>query len=291
MKTLSTIVLGVFSSAAVFAQAPPPKPEFEVASVRPAQQDGAEKTTVGIHLDGSQVRIASFSLRELVSMAYRVQRYQVTGPDWTGSDHYNVSATLPAGSTSQQMPEMMQALLGDRFQLKMHREKKDLPVYALVVGKPPLKLQESAPTDDTGEPKGVVNVSGAGSAAGVSVDLGKGSYYTFANNKFEVKKVRMNTLATVLERYLDRPVVNLTDLEGAYDLTLNVTEEDYRVLLVRAAVNSGITLPPQALRLLDTGSPVSLFDAVQQLGLKLDARKSPLDMLVIDQASKTPTEN
>ena len=291
MKSRNLFISGVLASAALFGQAPSPKLEFDVASVRPAQQDGPEKTTVGIHLDGSQVRIASFSLRELVSMAYRVQRYQVTGPDWTGSDHYNVSATLPAGSTSQQMPEMMQALLADRFQLKMHREKKDLPVYALVMGKPPLKLQESAPTDDSGEPKDVVNVSGAGSAAGVSVDLGKGSYYTFANNKFEVKRVRMNTLATLLERYLDRPVVNQTDLDETYDLTLPVTEEDYRVLLIRAAVNSGITLPPQALRLLDSGSPVSLFDAMQQLGLKLDARKAPLDLVVIDQALKTPTEN
>jgi uncharacterized protein (TIGR03435 family) len=291
MKLRNPVLLVVFASGVLFGQSAAPKLEFEVTSVRPAQQDAPEKTAIGIHLDGSQVHIASFSLRELVAMAYRVQRYQVTGPDWTASEHFNVSATLPAGSTSQQMPEMMQALLADRFQLKMHREKKDLPVYALVMGKPPLKLQESAPATDTGEPKGVVNVSAAGSAAGVSVDLGKGSYYTFANNKFEVKKVRMDTLAVLLERYLDRPVVNLTDLTGTYDLTLPVTDEDYRMLLVRAAVSAGITLPPQALRLLDNGTPVSLFDSVQQLGLKLDARKAPMDMLVIDQALKTPTEN
>lgn len=101
----------------------------------------------------------------------------------------------------------------------------------------------------------------------------------------------MDSLATVLERFMDRPVVNLTDLQGTYDLTLNVTGEDYRIMMVRAAVNSGITLPPRALRLLDAGAPISLFDAVQQLGLKLDARKALRDLVVIDEALKTPTDN
>ena len=291
MKPLSAIALGVLSSAAVLGQAPPPKLEFEVASVRPAPPNGQERVDIGVHLDGAQVRITSFSIRDFVGLAYRVKPYQITGPDWTASDRFNLSATLPAGSASSQIPEMVQTLLADRFQLKLHREKKDLPVYALVVGKPPLKLQENASAPDTGEPKGVVNVSGSGSAAGVSIDLGHGSYYTFANNKFEAKKINMETMATMLERYLDRPVVNLTELKGNYDFTLNLTEEDYRILLIRAAVNSGVTLPPQALRVLDSGSPASLFDAVQQLGLKLDARKAPLDMLVIDQVLKTPTEN
>ena len=290
MKMPSTMLLGVFLPALCFGQEPPAKLEFEVASIRPAQPTGQERVDIGVHLDGSQARIASFSIQDLVGMAYRVKRYQVTGPDWTSSERFNLSATLPAGSTTSQIPEMLQALLADRFQLKMHREKKDLPVYALVMGKPPLKLQESASSEPT-EPKGVVSVTASGSAAGVSVNLGNGSYYTFGNNKFEVKKVRMETLANLLERYMDRPVINSTELPGAYDLTLNVTEEDYRILLIRAAVNSGVTLPPQALRLLDSGSPASLFDAIQQLGLKLDARKAPLDMLVIDDARKSPTDN
>ncbi len=291
MKTRSPLVLGVLTSAVLFGQAASSKLEFEVASVRPAQPNGPERVAVGVHLDGSQVRIASFSMRDFVALAYRVKLNQVTGPEWTASDRYNVNATLPAGSTSSQIPEMVQSFLAERFQLKVHREKKDMPVYALVLGKPPLKLQEAAPSADDPDPKGVVNVSGGGSAAGVSVDLGHGASYTFANNKFEARRVRMDTLATILERFMDRPVVNLTDLKGTYDLTLPVTEEDYRILLVRAAVNSGVNLPPQALRLLDAGSPVSLFDAVQQLGLKLDARKAPLDLVVIDDALKTPTEN
>lgn len=291
MKLRNSVVLGVLASAVLWGQTAPSKLEFEVASVRPAEPNPPERVAVGVHLDGSQVRIAAFSMRDFVALAYRVKLNQVTGPDWTASERYNLNATLPAGGTSSQIPEMVQAVLADRFHLKMHEEKKDLPVYALVLGRPPLRLQEDAPTSEDPDPKGAVNVSGGGSAAGVSVELGHGAYYTFANNKFEAKKVRMETLATILERFMDRPVVNLTELKGTYDLTLPVTEEDYRILLVRAAVNSGVNLPPQALRLLDAGSPASLFDAVQQLGLKLDARKAPLDMVVIDDALKTPTEN
>lgn len=290
MNTLAPVVFAALTTAAMFGQTPV-KVEFEVASVRPAQPSGPERVDIGVHLDGAQVRIASFSVRDFLGMAYRVKPYQVSGPDWTASDRFNLSATLPAGSTPSQIPEMVQSFLADRFQLKMHREKKDLPVYALILGKPPLKLTENPADSDAAQPKGVVNVTGSGGAAGVSVNLGEGSYYTFANNKFEARKINMETLAAMLERYLDRPVVNLTELKGKYDFTLNLTEDDYRILLIRAAVNSGVTLPPQALRVLDAGAPASLFDAVQQLGLKLDARKAPLDMLVIDQSLKTPTEN
>lgn len=224
-------------------------------------------------------------------MAYRVKAYQVNGPDWMATERFDVSAKLPAGTTAAQIPEMLQAFLVDRFQLKMHRDKKDLPVYAVIIGKAPLRLKESPPDSAAGESRGTVNVAATGSAAGVSANLGNGSYYTFANNKFEAGKISMDNLAGLLERFVDRPIVNLTELKGNYDFTLNLTPEDYQAMLIRAAVNSGVVLPPQALRLLDAGSAGSLFDAVQQLGLKLDARKAPLDILIIDQVLKAPTEN
>jgi uncharacterized protein (TIGR03435 family) len=123
------------------------------------------------------------------------------------------------------------------------------------------------------------------------VDLGNGSYYTFNNGKFEVKKVSMDMLARQLERYVDRPILDMTDLKGIYDLTFAVTTEDYQTMLIHAAVNAGMMLPPQVLQLLDNSSIGSLMDGLQQLGLKMDARKAPLDVLVIDQLSKTPTEN
>ena len=173
--------------------------------------------------------------------------------------------------------------------MKLHREKKELPVYALIVGRPPLKLIEVPDTPPDGPSATIVGASGGG--AGVSVDLGHGASYTFANNKFEAKKFTMDMLASQLERYLDRPIVNLTGLKGVYDVTLEVTQEDYQAMLIRVAARAGMVLPPQVLRLAEDNTPASLLDAFQQSGLKLDARKAPLDVLLIDQGRKTPTDN
>ena len=288
---MKTILLATICAGFVFAQAPA-NPKFEVASIRPSQPMGTERVDIGVHVDGAQLRYVAIPMRDYIARAYRMKLYQVTGPDWLTTERFDLNAKLPEGSTPDQIPEMLQSLLEERFQIKLHREKKELPVYALIIGKPPLKIQESAP-DASGDaaPKATTTVTASGSAAGVSVDLGHGSYYTFNNGNFEIKKVDMDMLARQLERYVDRPILDMTDLKGKYDLTIAVTPEDYQTMLVRAAVNAGMLLPPQALRLLDSGSIASLLDGLQQLGLKMDARKAPLDVLVIDQLSKTPTAN
>lgn len=292
MRPLNSALALCVSGLALWAQAPAGKLEFEVASVRPsAPQSADNRVAVGLHMDGLQVRINSFTFKDYIALAYRVQAYQITGPDWMGSERFDVNAKLPAGGTTAQIPEMMQALLTDRFQLKFHRDKKDLPVYAVSVGKPPLRLTEVAPTPQD-EPNGpAVNVSGSGGANGVSVDLGRGSSYTFANNKFEGKKLTMDLLCRMLERYVDRPVVNQTDLSGYYDITLELTPEDYQAMLIRAGINSGVVLPPQVVRLAEGNSAASLLDAAQKVGLKIEAKKAPLDQIVVDQVLKTPTAN
>ena len=291
MHTVRASALTVFAAVSVFAQAPPPRVEFEVASVRHSAETKPEQASIGLHMDGSQVRIAYFVMRDYIAMAYAVRSSLVSGPDWIATERFDLNAKLPAGASAAQIPEMLQAVLADRFQLKIHREKKDVPVYALVPGKGPLKLKESAPDTGSNEPKGAVNVAASGSAAGVSANLGNGSYYTFGNDKFEAGKMTMDALVRMLSAYVNRPILDLTGLKGTYDLTLNIAPEDYQAMLIRAAVNNGVVLPPQALRLLDDNAPASLLDAIQQVGLKLDARKSPLDTVVIDQISKTPAEN
>jgi len=284
------VLLIALSATAAFAQNPP-RPEFEVATIRPSAQGIQEGATAGVRIDGAQVRCAALTLKDYIGMAYRIKLYQVSGPDWIGSDRFDISATIPAGVPAAQMPEMMQRLLEDRFQVKIHHEKKDFPVYALEVAKGGLKAQESAPDPSATDAKAPLTIAGSGSAQGISVNLGRGSSYSFANNKFEANRVDMPTLAEVLERFVDRPIVDMTDLTGHYDFALPVTDEDYRVMLIHAGVNAGVTLPPQALRLLDGASTPSLFDALQRVGLKLDARKAPLDVVVIDEVRKTPTEN
>jgi uncharacterized protein (TIGR03435 family) len=95
----------------------------------------------------------------------------------------------------------------------------------------------------------------------------------------------------MLARFLDQPVLDMTELKGKYNFTLNLSEEDYRVMMIRAAVSSGYQLPPQALALLEGATDQSLYAALRAEGLSLEKRKAPLEVLVIDHALKTPTEN
>jgi uncharacterized protein (TIGR03435 family) len=298
MKANRGAILAILASGAVFGQTLPARPEFEVASIKPSARPGAEQVHVGVQIDGAQVHFSYLSLMDYIQMAYRVKAHQVVGPDWLASERFEIAATLPAGAAREQVAEMMQALLADRFQLKMHRDSKEFPVYALVVGKGGLKMKESPADADTadgsdanGGGRGAVNVSATGGRGGVSVNLGNGSYYSFANNRFEAKKLTMAALADSLTRYLDRPVVDLTELKGNYDFVLEVSPEDYRAMLIRSAIAAGVVLPPEALRALEGVADNSLFTAVQALGLKLEQRKAPLEVLMIDHMEKAPTAN
>jgi uncharacterized protein (TIGR03435 family) len=101
----------------------------------------------------------------------------------------------------------------------------------------------------------------------------------------------MAQVASNLERFAGRPIIDMTGLKGRYDFTINFTPEDYRAMLIRSAVAAGVSLPPQALSALEGASDSALGDAFEQVGLKLDARKAPLDVLVVDSAAKTPIAN
>jgi uncharacterized protein (TIGR03435 family) len=222
-------------------------------------------------------------------MAYRVKDYQIEGPESISSERYDIAATLPAGATRAQVPEMIKNLLADRFHLKLHHESKEFPVYALVQGKGPLKIKES-PIEDS-DIKAPINVTGGGSRDGVAINLGHGAYFNFSDNKLEAKKLTMTQVAETLARFVDKPVVDMTGLTGTYDILLNFTEEDYRAMLIRSAINAGIDLPPAARRIMESASGDSIYSAIQSVGLKLESRKAPLDVLVVDHADKAPTEN
>ena len=284
--------LAILLTASSFAQAPA-RPAFEVASIRPSAPMGQGQVDVGVHIDGAQVRCVALSLRDYIGIAYRIKATMISGPDWTASERFDISATLAAGTGTAQLPEMFQALLADRFHVKLHKEQKEFPVYALVIGKGPLKLKERPPDSDADkdEPKGTVDVAGGGSAKGVEVNLGHGSSWSFVPNRFDAKKLSMEQFAANLERFADRPIVDMTGLKGQYDLAFDVNPDDYRPMLIRSAIYAGVALSPRALRLLDGTSSAALGDALQQIGLKLEARKAPLNVLVIDDALKTPTEN
>ena len=160
-------ILAILLCVPVFSQTPPKRLEFEVASIKPSSQPDGQ-VSVGVHIDGAQVRCTYLSLKDYIRMAYQVKDYQISGPDWLASERFDISAKLPAGAASDQVRDMIKTLLLDRFGLTMHRDSKEFPVYALVIAKGGPKLKESAPNPD-GEPaeaaKGAINVTAISSPA------------------------------------------------------------------------------------------------------------------------------
>ena len=283
---------------------------FEVASVKPAapldrSQILSGQMHVGMKIDAARVDIGSMSLADLIRVAYRVKPYQISGPDWMASERFDVLAKLPEGASSGQVPEMLQALLAERFKLTVHRESKEHAVYALVVGKSGPKLKESAPDADapaeTNDANPQVRVSGRGENTQVSISGGQiGTAHMSmgpgGTMHLEAPKMNMAAFADTLSRFFDRPVVDLTELKGTYQVALDLSMEDLR----NAARTMGIMGPgmgggrdgsrPPADAASDPGG-LSIFAAVQQLGLKLEPRKVALDFVVIDHLEKAPTEN
>src|SRR5205814_8675264 len=142
------------------------------------------------------------------------------------------------------------------------------PVYARRVASGGLKMPEVPPGPETekADAKTPQTFTRAGSGQGISVNLGQGSSFNFANNKFVAKKLTMASLAGTLERFLDRPVLDTTGLRGSYDVSFDLAPEDYRAMLIRAAVAAGLVLSPDALRVLDgSSSPTSLLAGLTKL--------------------------
>jgi len=294
MKWIRFGVLTLVSSAAVWAQTAAAPLEFEVSSIKPSSPPPVGQVNVGVHIDGAQVHYSYFSLKDYIRSAYQVKDFQVSGPAWLASERFEIAAKLPEGAAREQVPAMLRALLEDRFQLKLHRESKEFPVYALVLGKTPLKLKESPLDEDGANPeggRGAINVTATGGRGGTRIDYGRGSYFSMADNRFEIRKLTMANLADMLARFVDHPVVDMTGLKGNYDCALEFTPDDFRAMMIRAAISAGVTLPPEAMRALEGVSDVSLFTALQAQGLKLESRKAPLDVLVIDHVERTPTSN
>ena len=161
---------------------------------------------------------------------------------------------------------MLQALLIDRFKIAMHRDMKDFPVYALILGKGALEDEAGAPDSDAeiaDARKAPVNVSVSGGREGTSLNFGGGSSFAIRNNRIEARKLTMPAFADTLARFVDRPVVDMTELKGKYDFTLEFTPEEFRAMMVRAAITAGVTLPPEAMRALEGVSGNSLYAGIR----------------------------
>jgi len=317
------LVIGLALSAAAFAQTPQPL-AFEVATVKiaPPMDFGAMmagKAHVGVKMDADRIDIGGTSLRDVILAAYRLKDFQLTGPDWMKSVTLDILAKLPAGATEGQIPEMLQALLAERFGLKVHHEVKDHPVYTLVVAKGGPKLKEAVADPDNPatavDPKapdfGMMSrmsnskMSGDPMKGMVISGLPQGGTmrmtFTGAGLHIESSTLTMAALAEDLSQYLDRPVVDKTGLRGNYRVGLDVSMDDMRTFMSKQNFPGGGGPPPGGGDFGGFGGPMagggsessgsSILASVQQLGLKLETQKAPIDAVVVDSLEKTPLEN
>ena len=287
MPMTRSLIVSLLMVAAVFAQG---RKEFEVASIKPTADDPALQASAGLTVNGSQVRIQSLPLKDYIGIAYEMRLNQIIGPDWLSTQRFDIAGKMPDGGKEDDVDEMLQSLLADRFQLKVHREMKEFAVYVMEVTKAGFKAPQTLTEEETKNVK-ISNIKAGGNADGAMIDFGNGSMLILGATTLEIKKMPMPILADMLGRFLDRPVVDKTDLKASYDMTLNLTPEDRLTMLIRSAVAAGVVLPPQALRLLDTASHDSLSNGLNKYGLTLRSSKEQLEVLVVDSMQKQPTEN
>lgn len=282
-------------ACAAYAQTP----AFEVASVKPSEPITPEmvqsgRLHIGVSIDAQNVQMHQYSMFDLIRLAYQVKAHQVAGPDWMLTARYDIQAKLPEGATRGQVPAMLQALLAERFAMKMHRETRDLNVYALVAAKggthlKPSEMPEAAPVGG-GPIRGGVSVDGngrqvsSGSSGDSRVTPGAGG-----NLHVENKKMTMAAFADFVTRYCDRPVFDMTGLNGAYQMEFDVSGEEVRA----AAQAHGVAVGAPRAETGEASEPagVSLAGSLRQLGLRLEARKAPAEVIVVDEIRRVPTEN
>ena len=279
---MRTLAFFLFVSAALAQPA-----RFEVATVR-ASEPVLNQVNVGFTMTNQQLRITALPLAYYIRLAYDVKGSQVIGPPHM-QDRFDVSATIPVGVRQDKLNEMLEGLLADRFQLKTHRETREMQVYAIVTGKGPLKLQEVP--EAAIDPDAVTTAGGTGTSRGISVNLGNGSSFTFANNKWEGKKLSFGQVADQFEQFVDRPVVDQTGFKGRYDFALDVTQEDYQAMGIRASMNAGFPMTSQAIQRAESAQLGSVFEAFEKLGLRLESKKVAVPVVVVDSVLKVPTEN
>jgi uncharacterized protein (TIGR03435 family) len=250
-----------------------PTLEFEVATVKP-NANGSDRAYLQA-LPG-RLLMQNFTVRGMILLAYGIGDYQITGgPDWIISDHYDVQATADGRATVQQMEgPMLQALIRDRFHLVFHREMRQLPVHELKLQPGTRKLASSkedcTPYLVDSQPPAASAVSSATVFCGFPRLSSNGR-----DRRLDGTRLSMNQLADRLSRSLRRPVIDKTGLKDeTFDIHLIWTED-----IADAVPNPDLPSSP------------SLFTAIaEQLGLKLESTKGPVEVLVIDYAEK-PSQN
>ena len=294
---------------------------FDVATVKPAPPptpNGRGMIMIGRPTGGpgtnnpGRIHYPFTNLKSLLQSAYDVKDFQISGPEWLATERFDIQATMPPETTKEQFKAMLQNLLAERFKMTVHRDTKELPMYSMIVAKSGPKLKESPPetpaapagADDAPKsppplpPPGQMKFDAAGFPL-LTAPMGGGRggmFQMMMPGRARLTATRQSTqdLADRLSSILTKPVTDSTGLQAKYDFTLTYSTDGL-------ASGGGLMLlgPPGGgggeearKNMPDVESPQDLFSAIQaQLGLKLESKKGPVALIVVDKAEKVPTEN
>jgi uncharacterized protein (TIGR03435 family) len=275
-----------------------PTPKFDVVSVKPVEfptPDGRgnlvmQRTTGGPGSpDPGRIHYPYTSLKSLLVEAFQVKSLQIEGPGWLDTQLFDVAATMPPSTTRAQFRLMLQSLLADRFHLVYHRETKEVPIYSLMIAKGGPKLttsENAAPPEDTLAPSGPMVLSAPKSTSdGLPSRL-------FPPGKPGIMAVRLSgkarlagqlqstaDVAAYLTNFLGRPVTDATNLTGKYDFSFDFAADSLAPVAPDAAAGEPDSQP-------------GFFAALQtKLGLRLEPKKGPLEIIAIDRIDRKPTDN
>jgi len=251
-------------AGAVFCQTHAARPEFDVAVIK--QNKSGDTSVNGGVLPGGQFSARNYPLKVLLGFAFGVSDLRlvdnfITGaPGWVASDHFDITGKSAPGTPDKTLALMLQVFLEKEFKLKTHQEQKTMNAFALVVGKGGPKLQNAAAS---GEPDCRKTAGGSAVDGQTQFD---GQLHAVCASMRMVDLVR--ALPDLAPAYFDRPVVDLTGLQGTYDLKLDWTGRGF-------AEQGGLTI----------------FGSIDKLGLKLEERKLPVPIIVIDHIEKLSDDN
>jgi uncharacterized protein (TIGR03435 family) len=284
MKWMTAASCIVFSILTANGQAMTTTPEFEVASVKPADKQerdqfrnapGPVAEMMGFEggpgtKDPGRIFYHGVSLKMVLARAYKMKPEQISGPSWLGSELYTIEAKLPPGTDAEGLRSMLQKLLTERFQMSLHKEVKETPVYRLKVAKngPKLKPAEPVPHyENEDEKRETLQKRVEAMMAAMKANREKG--ISTPGRSFSLAHATTARFAETLSGHLDRPVKDMTQLEGEYSFHLAYDPDG-------GAREDGL----------------SIFTAIQeQLRLKLEAGNEPIELLVIDKVEKVPVRN
>jgi uncharacterized protein (TIGR03435 family) len=254
-------------------------PGFEVASVKPDKSGFGPR----ILLTADGLTATKVTVKFLIKEAYGVEDDEISGaPNWLDSETYDVDAKVSSADLAalekldeRQRMRMLQPLLAERFQLKVRRETKEIPVYALVIAKNGPKLHVAKPGDTY--PDGIKRPDGTPG--------GRPGMMMWGRGRLVAQGIPITSLLPPLTQQLERTVLDKTGLKGTYDITLLWTPED------QAPMPNGAEGNRQGSGPAADSSGASIFTAIQeQLGLKLESQKGQVEGLVIDHVER-PSEN